>query len=76
MSFIAGTIPTASKINHITGGKCKANESITWGATMSKELLAGILFAGISMSGRHIKGKPCSIITDVTEHEMLCAQSP
>lgn len=75
MSFTAGTILTASKINHITGGKCKTNESTTWGATVSKELLACILFAGISMLASHIKGKTCSIITDVTEHKMLCAIS-
>lgn len=56
MSFTAGSIPTAGKINHITGGKHEANESTAWDATMSKELFACIPFAGISMSGNHIKG--------------------
>lgn len=40
MSFTAGTIPTANKINHIIGGKGEANESTTWDATMRKELFA------------------------------------
>lgn len=72
MSFTAGTIPTANKINHITGGKCEANENTTWDA---KELFACILFTGISMLGNHIEGKPSSIITDVTDHKMLHAIS-
>lgn len=75
MSFTAGTIPTANKINHITGGKREAYESTTWDATMSKELFACILFTGISMSGSHIKGKTSSIITGVTDHKMLHAIS-
>lgn len=75
MSFTAGTIPTANKINHIIGGKREANESTAWHATVSKGLFACILFAGIFMSGNHIKGKTNSIIIDVMDHKMLRAIS-